>query len=240
MRILSVDTATASCSVGVLDAGRLMAEATSEKKQTHSKHLMKMIDTVVQLAGIRMDEVDLFAATIGPGSFTGIRIGISTVQGFAAALSKPVVGVSSLEALAHQAGSCSYLICPLLDARKGEVYAALYQFEKNGLRRIIEEHVSPLEKILYRIDGPCLFVGNGAQAYEKLIGKRLGAHAMFAGPALGKIRAETVGRIAMRNIQNRDHENLNQLIPRYIRRSDAEISSAGQKTLRRGVIDSPA
>jgi tRNA threonylcarbamoyladenosine biosynthesis protein TsaB len=240
MRILSVDTATASCSVGVLDAGRLMAEATSEKKQTHSKHLMKMIDTVVQIAGIRMDEVDLFAATIGPGSFTGIRIGISTVQGFAAALSKPVVGVSSLEALAHQAGSCSYLICPLLDARKGEVYAALYQFEKNGLRRIIEEHVSPLEKILYRIDGPCLFVGNGAQAYEKLIGKRLGEHAMFAGPILGKIRAETVGRIAMQRIQNRNHENLNQLIPRYIRRSDAEIGSARHKAFRKGVIDSPA
>jgi tRNA threonylcarbamoyladenosine biosynthesis protein TsaB len=226
MRILAVDTATISCSVGVLDAGRLMAEVTSEKKQTHSKHLMKMIDTVVHMAGIRMDEMDIFAATVGPGSFTGIRIGISTVQGFARALSKPVVGVSSLEALTHQAGSaCPFLICPLLDARKGEVYAALYQSEKNGLRRIIEEHVSPLEKVLYRIEAPCLFVGSGAQVYGKLIGEKLGAHAMFAGEILGKIRAETVGRIAMQRIQTKDYENLNQLIPHYVRKSDAQISS---------------
>jgi tRNA threonylcarbamoyladenosine biosynthesis protein TsaB len=226
MRILSVDTATLSCSVGVLDAGRLTAEATSEKKQTHSKHLMKMIDTVVHMAGIRMDEMDAFAVTIGPGSFTGIRIGISTVQGLATALGKPAVGVSSLEALAHQAGCGPYLICPLLDARKGEVYTALYQSEKDGLRRIIEDHVSSPEKMLYRIDAPCLFVGNGAQVYGELIEEKLGAHAMFAGAILNNIRAETVGRIAMRRVQTKDHKNFNQLIPQYIRKSDAQISSA--------------
>ena len=80
MRILSVDTATVSCSVGVLDAGLLLAEVTSEKKQTHSKHLMKMIDTAVHMAGVRIDEIDAFSVTIGPGSFTGIRIGVSTVD----------------------------------------------------------------------------------------------------------------------------------------------------------------
>lgn len=192
---------------------------------------MKMIDTAVHMAGIRVDEMDVFAVTIGPGSFTGIRIGISTVQGFAKALSKPVVGVSSLEVLAHQAGPCPYLICPLMDARKDEVYATLYQFEKDGLRRIIEEHVFSLEKLLYRIDAPCLFVGNGAQVYEKMIEEIIGARAMFAGTILNKIRAETVGRIAMRRVQAKDHETLNQLIPRYIRKSDAEINSSKLKVL---------
>lgn len=230
MRILAVDTSTPSCSVGILDAEMLMAEATSEKKQTHSRHLMEMIDSVVHMAGIRINEMDAFAATIGPGSFTGIRIGVSTVQGFAAALSRPVVGVSSLEALAHQTRPGPSLICPLLDARRGEVYAALFQFEKDGLRRIMEDHVSQLEKMLCRIDAPTVFVGKGAQAYEKLIGKKLGAHAMFAGAMPGKIRAETVGRIAVRRIQTRDHENLNQLIPCYIRRSDAEIGSGSPKS----------
>jgi tRNA threonylcarbamoyladenosine biosynthesis protein TsaB len=143
MRILSIDTATASCSVGVMNAERLLAEVTSEKKQTHSKHLMGMIDTAVRVAGVSLAEMDAFAVNIGPGSFTGIRIGVSTAQGLAMALSRPVVGVSSLEALARQAGMSNYLICPVLDARKNEVYAALYQFKKNGLRQLVKSGCHP-------------------------------------------------------------------------------------------------
>lgn len=229
MRILSVDTATVSCSVGVLDAGRLMAEITSEKKQTHSKHLMKMIDTAIHTAGVRMDEIDAFAVTIGPGSFTGIRIGVSTVQGFAMALSKPVVGISSLEALARQVGPSTCPICPLLDARKNEVYAALYQSTKSGLRQVIEEHVAPLESLLHRIDAPCFFVGKGAQVYAELIEEKLGERAMFTEMILNKVRAETVGRIATQRIQTKNRENLNQLNPHYIRKSDAEMNSGEQK-----------
>jgi tRNA threonylcarbamoyladenosine biosynthesis protein TsaB len=230
MKILSVDTATPSCSVGILKAERLLAEVTSEKKQTHSRHLMKMIDAAVHMAGVRIDDMDAFAVTIGPGSFTGIRIGVSTVQGFAMALSKPVVGVSSLEALAHQAGPIPNLICPLLDARKDEVYAALYRFEKDGLRRVIEEHVSSIEHVLSRIDAPCLFVGNGVQVYGDLIEEKLGTQAMFSGTILNKTRAESVARIAMQRIQTKGHENLNQLAPHYIRKSDAEVNSDKQKS----------
>jgi tRNA threonylcarbamoyladenosine biosynthesis protein TsaB len=229
MKILSVDTATASCSVGVLNAKRLMAEVTSEKKQTHSKHLMKMVDTAVRMAGVQLAEMDAFAVTIGPGSFTGIRIGVSTVQGFAMALSKPAVGVSSLEALAHQTGPCNDLICPLLDARKGEVYAALYRYEKDRLRQIIEEQVSSMEDLLARIEAPCVFVGPGVSVYGELIAEKLEKRAMLAGEALNKIRAETIGRIAMQKIQSKDHEDLNALLPHYIRKPDAEINAGRKK-----------
>jgi tRNA threonylcarbamoyladenosine biosynthesis protein TsaB len=237
MRILAVDTATASCSVGVLDAERLMAEVTIEKKQTHSKHLMELIDTTVQMAGVRLNEMDAFAVTIGPGSFTGVRIGVSTVKGFAMALSKPVVGVSSLEALACQAGSGTGSICPLLDARKGEVYAALYQFEEDGLREIIGEQVSSIEDLLVKIDAPCVFVGNGALIHEELIQKEYGITALQTGTTLNKIRAETIGSIAMHKIQTKGHENLSALVPHYIRQSDAEINAGRKKIASKNDID---
>ena len=229
MRILAIDTATSSCSVAVLNAERLLAELTSEKKQTHSKHLMKMIDTALRMAGAQLAEMDAYAVTIGPGSFTGIRIGISTVQGLAVALARPAVGVSSLEALANQVGVSNHLICPLLDARKDEVYAALYRFENDGLRQIIEEQVSSIEELLSGIEAPCVFVGPGVPVYGERIRERLGKNAISAGTALNKIRAETIGRMALHEIQTKGRENLSALLPHYIRKSDAEINADRKK-----------
>ena len=113
MRILAVDTATKSCSVAVTEKGFLAAELTTVSAQTHSKHLLKMIHSVINTAGITISDVDGFAVTIGPGSFTGLRIGISSVKGLAVALDKPVVGVSSLDALAQQALCCA-IACMLV------------------------------------------------------------------------------------------------------------------------------
>ncbi len=100
MKILALDTATPSCSVAVTDGGTLCAELSSFKNQTHAKHLMDAIDSVLSIAGFGVDDLDGLAVTVGPGSFTGLRIGISTIKGLAHALDKPVVGISSLEALA--------------------------------------------------------------------------------------------------------------------------------------------
>jgi len=125
MRILAVDTATKSCSVAIVEKESIIAETTLFIEQTHSKHLMKMIDTALNLSGLTVSELDGFAVTRGPGSFTGLRIGISSIKGFAMASGKPVVGVSSLDSLAMQCCFSPYLVSPLLDARKGEVYYAL-------------------------------------------------------------------------------------------------------------------
>ena len=225
MRILAVDTSTLSCSVGILDDGWLRAETTGTKKQTHSRHLMQMIDLVIDMADIRLDEMDAFAVVTGPGSFTGIRIGVSTIQGFAMALSKPVVGVSSLNALAHQAMPSHGLICPLMDARKGEVYAALYRFEKETLQQVMGDRVISPEDLIARLDAPCLFIGNGVTIHRKVIQRKLGANALFARTGMNTIRAETVGRIAAQQIVTRDMESPSLLIPHYIRKSDAEIAA---------------
>lgn len=224
MRILSVDTATVTCSVGILDDGRVLAEAVNEKRQTHSRHLMTMVDAVLQMAGVRLDQLDALAVTRGPGSFTGVRIGISTMQGLAMGLSKPLIGISSLEALAHQAGACAPLVCPVLDARKGEVYTAIYRPENDGMQLLLEEQVCSPDQLVRQIDGPCLLVGNGTLTYRKMMREKLGGQAVFAGSALNKVRAETVGRLAMQKIKTAGGEPPGGVIPHYIRPSDAEIN----------------
>ncbi|MGB5749373.1 MAG: tRNA (adenosine(37)-N6)-threonylcarbamoyltransferase complex dimerization subunit type 1 TsaB, partial [Desulfobacterales bacterium] len=110
MRILALDTATQNCSVAIVDDGSLLAELTSVNSTTHSRRLMDFINTVCSLADLKAEDVDGFAVTIGPGSFTGLRIGISTIKGLAFSLGKPVVGVSSLDALAWQCAQSAYLI----------------------------------------------------------------------------------------------------------------------------------
>ena len=135
MKILAVDTATKSCSVAVIDEDRLLAESTSFEDQTHSRHLLNIIDTVLGKAGLKIAQLDGFAVSIGPGSFTGLRIGIASVKGLAFSLNKPVVGVSSLQSLAFQCSKSPYLICPVLDARKQELYFCRYRFNKGKLEK---------------------------------------------------------------------------------------------------------
>ena len=135
MKILAVDTATRSCSAAVIDGEALLAETTNTSNQTHSRHLLDTIDAVIEQAGLEITELDGFAVSNGPGSFTGLRIGIASIKGLAFSLGKPVVGVSSLDALAWQCAQSAYLICPLLDARKKEVYACRYRYKNNELKK---------------------------------------------------------------------------------------------------------
>ncbi|MFV9647064.1 MAG: tRNA (adenosine(37)-N6)-threonylcarbamoyltransferase complex dimerization subunit type 1 TsaB, partial [Desulfobacterales bacterium] len=148
MRILAVDTATKSCSVAIVEKESIIAETTLFIEQTHSKHLMEMIDTVLNLSGLTVSELDGFAVTRGPGSFTGLRIGISSIKGFAMASGKPVVGVSSLDSLAMQCCFSSYLVSPLLDARKEEVYFSRYRFENGYLKKELREQaIGPVQAV---------------------------------------------------------------------------------------------
>jgi tRNA threonylcarbamoyladenosine biosynthesis protein TsaB len=169
MKILAVDTATKSCSVAIVDKELLLAEVNISRKETHSKHLMEMINTVIGLSGITVSDLDGFVVTKGPGSFTGLRIGISAIKGLALANSKPIIGVSSLDALATQNSFSPYLICPFLDARRGEVYFSRYRIESGILKKEIDEDVLPPAQAVSDINEPCIFVGDGALVYKKII-----------------------------------------------------------------------
>ena len=224
MKILAVDTATKSCCVAIVDKDSLLAEITNVREQTHSKHLMDMINTAVDLSGLKLTDLDGFAVTRGPGTFTGLRIGISSVKGLAVASGKPVVGVSSLDALALQASLSPYLICPLLDARRGEVYFSRYRIKDGCLKKEIEEQVFPPEKAISGLHEACIFVGNGASLYQKAILDNLGELAHFAPSLQSTIRASTVAYLSVDRFENADTDDISMLVPNYIRKSDAEIN----------------
>jgi tRNA threonylcarbamoyladenosine biosynthesis protein TsaB len=223
MKILAVDTATKSCSAAVLYKDSLLAEMTLVSSQTHSIHLMEMIETVIANAGLTVSDLDGFAATRGPGSFTGLRIGISSLKGLAAASGKPLVGVSTLDALAYQFSWSSFLICPFLDARKGEVYFSRCRFENGMLKQEIEEQVSNPANAIEGIDEPCVFAGEGALTYKELILDKMGELARFALPAQNSIKALNVGLLAMERFEKNDTEGVADFVPKYIRKSDAEL-----------------
>ena len=222
MKVLAVDTSTTSCSVAIVDKDTLLAEVTNVREQTHSKHLMNMINTVIGLSGLALSDLDGFAVTKGPGTFTGLRIGISSVKGLAEASGKPIVGVSSLDALAMQVSS-SYCICPLLDARKGEVYFARYRFREGSLIKDIEEQVFPPEKAVSDLNEECIFVGNGVLLYQEMILNKLGESAHFAMSFQNTIRASTVAHLSMHRFIKADTDDIGMFVPHYIRKSDAEL-----------------
>jgi len=223
MKLLAVDTATESCSVAVMEQETPLAEVTTANGRTHSKHLMRMIDTVIGMAGIRVDQLEGFAATVGPGSFTGLRIGISAVKGLAYALRKPVVGISSLDALAWQCNPTPFLICAVIDARKKEVYSCRYRFAHQAMvKKGSEQVASPIDTVR-DIHEPCIFVGNGAILYRELISEEMEESALFTDGSQNIIRASTVGRLSLSSINQKPTEDVKSLVPRYIRKSDAQL-----------------
>jgi tRNA threonylcarbamoyladenosine biosynthesis protein TsaB len=226
MIILAVDTATTSCSVSIVDENSVLAEVTLLKKETHSKHLMDMIHTALGFSGIEFSDVDGFAVVRGPGSFTGLRIGITTVKGLAAGFKKPIVGISSLEALAMQVSEWPHMICSLLDARRGEVYFSRYRVIQGRLKAASNEQVCPLVKAIQDIDEACMFVGNGTHLYGKMIGDMMGDAAFFAPMPQNTIKASTVAFLSLNKFQNKDTDNIQSFIPHYIRKSDAELNLA--------------
>jgi tRNA threonylcarbamoyladenosine biosynthesis protein TsaB len=227
MRVLAVDTATKSCSVAI--AEELLAEMTLVSGETHSRHLARLIETLVRSADLSLDRIEGFAVARGPGSFTGLRIGISTVKGLAVAGNRPVAGVSTLAALAWQIGPTDHLICPMIDAHRKEVYAALYRWGADAPAPVSGEQVATPKAVVAAIDEPCIFVGSGASVYRHLIGETAGRQAVFVPAERNAIRAATIAMLGARRLVGGHADDVERLVPTYLRKSDAEIKRADAK-----------
>lgn len=223
MKILAVDTSARSCSVAIADNEILLAELINEAGETHSKHLMDMIKEAFEISGLRPSEVDGFAVTKGPGSFTGLRIGISSVKGLAAATGKPVAGISTLDALAAQAPVTFCLICAMIDARKGEVYSSRYRFVDGLVKKESKENNLLPEEAIESIYEPCIFIGDGANTYRNIIEDKIGGHARFLPDAFNTIKASTVAFMGMKKFEDNDIEDVGNFAPFYIRKSDVKL-----------------
>ncbi len=223
MIVLAIDTASRSCSVAVLDGNAVMAEINDVSGQTHSRHLMGMVDQALSMSTGQMASIDGFAVTQGPGSFTGLRIGISTAKGLAEAAGKPLVGVSSLQALAWQVFPSDVMVIPMLDARRKEVYSARYIREGETFKMVGAEQALSPEAAVDGIDMPCLLVGDGAVAYADRLGMVLGGRMQLALPFQHMIRASTVAFLGREKLTEARDERMT-LTPRYLRQSYAEES----------------
>lgn len=224
MITLAIDTATKTAGVALLRDEQTLAEYFFNLPVNHSETVLPAVHRGLELAGAGIADVGLIALTVGPGSFTGLRIGASTVKGLALAAGIPVVGVSTLEALAYNAVGFAGVICPLLDARKGEVYAGLYRADENGFpEAVTQERVATPAEVLLPIQGDALFLGDGVAPAAALIEGRPKGLTHFLPPNLQSIRASSVALIGRRKWQRGEALDLTTFVPRYLRRSEAEI-----------------
>jgi tRNA threonylcarbamoyladenosine biosynthesis protein TsaB len=221
--LLGFDTSTPAASVAVSRAGVLLGEIMVNVRIPHSDRLLCLVEQLLSNCGLSMREVDALALAVGPGSFTGLRVGMATVKGLSLATGKPIAAVSSLRMLAMQA-PCGHLpVCSLFDARKKQVYAGLFHWQ-NGLPQAMhpEVVVSPQE-LLATLSEPTIFVGDGAQLYRDLIVERLAGQAHFLPFSHQQPRAAHLLPLAAHDLGQGRVVSLTELIPHYIRRSEAEM-----------------
>jgi len=220
MRILAIDAAAKHLSAALVLPGSVVAEVTTAFEETHSRHLMALIHTLLRNAGWMLSILDGVAVTHGPGSFTGLRIAMSTVKGLSVAIGKPVASVSSLDALAFQSPKTETWITPMLDARKNEVYFTRFRVENGKLLREEAASAGPLEAALSGVVGPCLFIGEGALRYRDAIRRHLGAWAHFPEEAFHAIRASSVGFLGLSAFENGEGKDPGRVFLRYLRSVD--------------------
>ncbi len=233
MNILMIDTSGPACGVAIVRDGRRVYEAALEGGMTHSQRLMPMVDAALNMAGMTAQDVDLFGAVVGPGSFTGVRIGVSTVKALAHAAGKPCVGVDALEALAMNACEFDGVICPILDARAQQVYGAIFE---GGMppRRLCEDTAEKLAAFLSRVEETgkrALFVGDGVAAYEKAIAERLGEKAVFAPAQHAGLRAMCAAMLAQHYADTA--QDYITLLPLYLRAPQAERERAAREAAKK-------
>ena len=164
MKILALDTTAEVCSVAVCEDNRLITEITVNTGNTHSQTLLPAIEQALKLAEITVDDIDLFACSVGPGSFTGVRIGVATIKGLAYGKNKPCVAVSTLEALATNLSDRNGIICPVMNARRNQVYNAIFKCEDGRLTRICDDRaisIDDLDSELCNLNMPVYLCGDG-------------------------------------------------------------------------------
>jgi tRNA threonylcarbamoyladenosine biosynthesis protein TsaB len=219
VKVLAVDSAAGGCAAALLDGPDRVVERASDAANGPVRRLLPLIDEVLARAGLKLAQVDLMAVTRGPGSFTGLRVGMATVQGLALAAAIPVVAVSTLEALALQAAAEGE-VAPMIDARRGEVYSAVYRVAAGNPVLVAPEEALAPQTAARRIEGPCILIGSGVEVYREVLTAALGDRAVLAPSQHHALRAASVGRLALKRIA--EAVPAGELIPRYLRAADAK------------------
>lgn len=229
MKILGMDSSGLVASVAIMEDNVLLAEYTTDYKKTHSQTLLPMLDELKNMIELDMSTIDAIAIAAGPGSFTGLRIGSATAKGLGLALKKPLIEVPTLEGLAWNLWGSDRLICPIMDARRGQVYTGVYEFvaeqETFVMKAVMEQDACDIKALIEKLNAmgrPVIFLGDGVPVYQNLIRDLLQVSFSFAPAGNNRQRAASVAALGAvyyaqgKVVDARDHQ------PEYLRKSQAE------------------
>lgn len=224
MKVLAIDTSTVMASCALLDEENLLGEFSLNQNMGHSENLVPMVKTLLDNLNLKVSDIDLYGVALGPGSFTGLRIGIATVKAFAHVYNKPIVGVSTLEGLAFNVRA-SGVIVPMIDARKNRVYTGIYKWEDGYLNNVEEPTVMEIDELLEHLKenyNNIIVNGNGIYTHREKIKDKLGDRVEFAPFIQNTCRAASIGELALLKREEGKLESYFSLVPEYIRQSQAQ------------------
>ncbi len=226
MKILGLDSSGLVASVAIVEGEELIGEFTTNFKKTHSQTLLPMLDDLLKQLEIDIEEIDAVAVAGGPGSFTGLRIGAATAKGLGLALKKPLIHIKTLEAMAYQLYGVKKLICPIMDARRNQVYTGIYRFDKfYDFYTVAEQKAMGIEElieVLNERDEPVVFLGDGVSVHRAVIEEKLYVPYYFAPAHCNRQKASAVAALGQVYFAQEKYESADEHKPDYIRESQAE------------------
>lgn len=229
MKVLAIDSSGLVATVAVVEDNELLAEYTTNYKKTHSQTLLPMLEHVKEMIDLDLNTVDYLAVAAGPGSFTGLRIGSATVKGLGLALNKPVVEVPTLEGLAYNLCGTGHLVCPLMDARRNQVYTGIYEFEvreqawqMNTVKGQCAVDVAEIIEECNKLGRPVIFLGDGVPVYKAKIAELCRVPYTFAPAGMNRQRAAAVASLAVKYAKEGKVVSAAEHAPEYLRKSQAE------------------
>lgn len=237
MRILALDSSGLVASVAIMEEEQTIAEYTVNYKKTHSQTLLPMLDEIVKMTEMDLNTIDAIAIAGGPGSFTGLRIGSATAKGLGLALGKPLIHVPTLEGLACNLYGCSSLICPIMDARRNQVYTGVYRLNESGLQVVKEQmaiDVGVLAEQLNALGEAITFLGDGVPVYREQLEEKLTVPFAFAPANMNRQRAASVGLRGFQYYREGHIETASEHQPDYLRVSQAERERAERERAEAG------
>lgn len=225
MKLLALDSSGLVASVAVVEDDHLVAEYTINHKKTHSQTLVPMLDEIKNMTELDLSTIDAIAVAAGPGSFTGLRIGSATAKGLGLALDKPIVAVPTVEAIAYNLYGHEHIICPIMDARRNQVYTGLYTFKNGEFTHILDQCALDIAEIVDKINelgDSVLFLGDGVDVYKDKIADIIKMPYSFAPASCNRQRAACVATLGERMYAEGKIENARDHAPDYLRLSQAE------------------
>ena len=238
MKVLGIDSSGMVATVAVVEDTQMLAEYTINYKKTHSQTLLPMLDEVAKMIELDLNTIDAIAVAAGPGSFTGLRIGSATAKGLGLALKKPLVSIPTLEGIAYNFCGSEKVICPMMDARRSQVYTGIYEFQGNTLKVLEDQMAVPVEEVLEKLNQTgreVILAGDGVPVYLELIEKNLKVPYLLAPAHLNRQRAGAVAVLGIQYAKEGKLESAMEHQPDYLRLSQAERERAQKQAQKENV-----